>query len=182
MLLVMQAVEEGADSAAFLTHGEVLKNRGQYCEQCQPEMLTFKSTKLNTNCYQSKIVLFAWLTYPVKAGLFVWWDWLECVVVVGLPIHSNHGGGFITFAGTTFRVLECKLLDLHITKIIANISRSMIGESKESLTCAAAAPRSSQDGQVLIACWNLAGQLTPDITLSFLSNVTESTFSMFDTK
>ena len=57
-----------------------------------------------------------------------------------------------------------------------------IGESKESLTCAAAAPRSSQDGQVLIACWNLAGQLTPDITLSFLSNVTESTFSMFDTK
>ena len=73
-------------------------------------MLTFKSTKLNTNCYQNKIASFAWLTYPIKAGLFVWWDWLECVVVVGLPIHSNHGGGFITFAGTTFRVLECKIV------------------------------------------------------------------------
>jgi hypothetical protein len=32
------------------------------------------------------------------------------------------------------------------------------------------------------ACWNLMDQLTPFINLSFRSSVTESTFSMFDTK
>jgi hypothetical protein len=50
------------------------------------------------------------------------------------------------------------------------------------LTWTAEAPRSLRQGQVLMACWNLIDQLTPIITLSFLNSVTESTFSILDTK
>jgi hypothetical protein len=53
---------------------------------------------------------------------------------------------------------------------------------KNVFTCTADAPRSLRQGQVLKACWNLIDQLTPFITLSFLKSVTESTFSMLDTK
>ena len=53
---------------------------------------------------------------------------------------------------------------------------------KRHLTVAAAAPRSLRQGQVFKACWNLKVHPTPFITLSFLSRVTESTFSILDTK
>ena len=50
------------------------------------------------------------------------------------------------------------------------------------LTTTAEAPRSFKQGHVLTACWKRNDQLTPFITLSFLNSVTESTFSILDTK
>ena len=55
-------------------------------------------------------------------------------------------------------------------------------QSFQPITVAAAAPRSLRQGQVFKACWNLKVHPTPFMTLSFLSKVTESTFSMLDTK
>ena len=55
-------------------------------------------------------------------------------------------------------------------------------QSFQLITVAAAAPRSLRQGQVFKACWNLKVHPTPFMTLSFLSKVTESTFSMLDTK
>ena len=55
-------------------------------------------------------------------------------------------------------------------------------QSFQAITVAAAAPRSLRQGQVFKACWNLKVHPTPFMTLSFLSKVTESTFSMLDTK
>ena len=49
-------------------------------------------------------------------------------------------------------------------------------------TVTVAEPKSFKHGHVFIDCWNLKDQPTPFITLSFLKSVTESTFSMLETK
>ncbi len=51
-----------------------------------------------------------------------------------------------------------------------------------SSTLAAEAPMSFKQGQVSMEWWNFCFHLIPVMTLSFRSRVTESTFSIFDTK